>query len=62
MRKERLEERARAADSEVNAVLQAPTRPDDETAALTRLLSAFDMRRRCREALAVAQTDPARAE
>jgi hypothetical protein len=55
MRQERLEERARVAESEVKAVLQTPTQPSDATAALTRLHSAFDIQRRCQETLALAR-------
>ncbi len=55
MGQERLEKRAREAESEVEAVLSATTRPDDATDVLTRLHSAFDVRRRYREKLALAR-------
>ena len=44
------------ADRELDTALRSAVHPREATAALTRLLLAFDARRRRREAIAIAET------
>lgn len=56
MRGERLQDRIRASEEQVEKILRTPTLPPAATATLVDLLTALDARRRCRETMVLGET------